>query len=188
MALYPVERAVQGGKHLGRVLKEEGVEYHFGVTGGHIFNEEVGMGMAGIKMVHCRHEQAGGYAADGYARASGKIGVCEGTAGPGMTNTISAIAQAYFAKVPVVAIYGEHGFAEDGRGALQESRADQILNSITKWTRRVLSPTTVAFWTKKACRDAMTYPPGPMRPRLLQRCYCTQNHLSPAGRLDTQCL
>ena len=50
--------------------------------------------MAGIKMVHCRHEQAGGYAADAYARASGKIGVCVGTAGSGMTNQISAIATA----------------------------------------------------------------------------------------------
>lgn len=94
------EKPVQGGKHIGRVLKEEGVEYYFGVTGGHIFPIQVGMGMAGIKMVHCRHEQAGGYAADAYARASGKVGVCVGTAGPGMTNQISAIAQALFLQEP----------------------------------------------------------------------------------------
>jgi len=156
------EKAVQGGKHIGRVLKEEGVEYYFGVTGGHIFPIQVGMGMAGIKMVHCRHEQAGGYAADAYARASGKIGVCIGTAGPGMTNQISAIATAYFCKSPVVAFYGQHRTYEDGRGALQESRADQILNSITKWTRRIIDPNTIAYFTKKACRDAMTYPQGPV--------------------------
>ena len=156
------EKAIQGGKHMGAVFKEEGVEYIFGVIGGHIFMENVGIGMAGIKMVHCRHEQAGGYAADGYARASGKVGVCFGTAGPGMTNQISAIAQAYFSKVPMVAYYGQHGTYEDGRGALQESRADQILNSITKWTRRIISPKTIAYFTKKAMRDAMTYPQGPV--------------------------
>jgi acetolactate synthase-1/2/3 large subunit len=156
------EKAVQGGKHMGTVLKEEGVEYIFGVIGGHIFMENVGIGMAGIKMIHCRHEQAGGYAADGYSRASGKVGVCFGTAGPGMTNQISAIAQAYFCKVPLVAYYGQHGTYEDGRGALQESRADQILNSVTKWTRRIISPKTIAYFTKKAMRDAMTYPQGPV--------------------------
>ncbi len=156
------EKSVQGGKHIGRVLKEEGVEYYFGVTGGHIFPTQVGMGMAGIKMIHCRHEQAAGYAADAYARASGKVGICIGTAGPGMTNQISAIATAYFCKSPVVAFYGQHRTYEDGRGGLQESRADQILNSITKWTRRIIDPKTIAYFTKKACRDAMTYPQGPV--------------------------
>lgn len=86
------EKAVQGGKHIGWVLREEGVEYYFGITGGHVFPIQVGLGMAGIKLLHMRHEQAGAYAADGYARASGKVGVCIGTAGPGMTNTISGIA------------------------------------------------------------------------------------------------
>jgi len=156
------QRAVHVGKHIGRVLKEEGVQYYFCVTGGHIFPIQSGIGMNGILMIHCRHEQAGGYAADGYARASGKVGICMGTAGPGMSNQISAIAQAYFAKVPLVAIYGEHSTFEDGRGALQELRPDQLLNSITKWTRRVIDPATAAYFTKKAIRDAMTYPQGPV--------------------------
>lgn len=156
------QRAVHVGKHIGRVLKEEGVKYYFCVTGGHIFPIQSGIGMAGIQMIHCRHEQAGGYAADGYARSSGKVGICMGTAGPGMSNQISAIAQAYFAKVPLVAIYGEHSTFEDGRGALQELRPDQLLNSITKWTRRVIDPATAAYFTKKAIRDAMTYPQGPV--------------------------
>jgi acetolactate synthase-1/2/3 large subunit len=158
----PVERAVQGGKHIGAVLKEEGVQYYFCVTGGHIFPIQVGIGMQGILMIHCRHEQAAGYCADGYARSSGKVGIAMGTAGPGATNMFSAVAQAFFAKVPLVAIMGEHGTNEDGRGALQELRPDQIYNAVTKWTRRIVDPTVMALWVKKAVRDAMTYPQGPV--------------------------
>ncbi len=156
------ERAVAGGKQIGRVLKEEGVEFMFGLQGGHIWSILVGAGMNGVKMVHFRHEQAGGYAADAYARASGKVGICFGTAGPGMSNQASAIAQAYYAKSPVVALYGAHGLGEDGRGALQEGYAEPMLSKITKWTRRVASPNLIAFYTKKAIRDAMTYPQGPV--------------------------
>jgi len=156
------EKLLSGGKQIARVLKEEGVEYTFGVTGGHIMPFNVGAGAAGIKMVHCRHEQAGGHAADAYARASGKVGVCFGTAGPGMTNQVSSIAQAYFCKSPVVAIYGQHFTMEDGRGALQECFAEPVLQTLTKWTRRVIHPALFAFYTKKAFRDAMTYPQGPV--------------------------
>ena len=162
MAQQATQKAVQGGKHMGMVLKEEGVEFFAGIGGGHIFPEVVGMGMAGIKMVHCRHEQTAAYIADGYARASGKVGVCVGTAGPGMTNTISGIAHAYCCKSPVVAIYGQHGAVEDGRGPFQEAFADRMLPSVTKWTRRIISPYTIAYMTKKAIRDALTYPQGPV--------------------------
>ncbi len=156
------EKAVQGGKHIGRVLREEGVEYYFGITGGHVFPIQVGLGMAGIKLLHMRHEQAGAYAADGYARASGKVGVCIGTAGPGMTNTISGIAHAQACKSPVVAIYGQHNTWEDGRPAEHESYAVQVVGPFTKWTRRIISPYTIAFFVKKAVRDALTYPQAPV--------------------------
>ena len=156
------EKAVAGGKQIGRVLKEEGVEYMFGLQGGHIWSILVGAGMNGVKMVHFRHEQAGGYAADAYARASGKVGICFGTAGPGMTNQVSGIAQAYFAKSPMVALYGSHPLMEDGRGSLQEGSAEPMLGKVTKWTKRVPSPNLIAFYTKKAIRDAMTYPQGPV--------------------------
>ncbi|MFH0847174.1 MAG: thiamine pyrophosphate-binding protein [Chloroflexota bacterium] len=162
MAQQPAEKSVQGGKHVAAVLKEEGVEYYFAIAGGHLNPLMVGLGMAGIKLVHMRHEQAAGYAADAYARSSGKVGICMGTAGPGMTNMVSALCQAQSAKSAVVAIMGQHSGAEDGRGALQEARADQILNSCTKWTRRVVSPTSLAYFTKKAIRDALTYPQGPV--------------------------
>jgi acetolactate synthase-1/2/3 large subunit len=156
------EKKISAGKHLGIALREEGVEYYFGVTGGHIFALQAGIGTQGVKMIHCRHEQAGGYAADAYARASGKIGVCFGTAGPGMTNQVSAVAQAYFCKSPMVAIYGQHYSAQDGRGALQEAFAEQTIRPYTKWVKRVINPKLYACLIKKACRDALTYPQGPV--------------------------
>jgi len=156
------EKLLHGGQQMARVLKEEGVEYQFGVGGGHIFPIMAGLGQAGIKMVHMRHEQGGAYAADAYARASGKIGVCFGTAGPGMTNTISGIGQAYCCKSPVLAIYGQHMTFEDGRGPLQECYADKIITSLTKWTARIIDPTLIASYTKRAVTDAMTYPPAPV--------------------------
>jgi len=156
------EKAVSGGKQIGRVLKEEGVQYMFGLQGGHIWSILVGAGMNGVKMVHFRHEQAGGYAADAYARESGKVGICFGTAGPGMTNQISGIAQAFYAKSPVVGLYGAHGLMEDGRGSLQEGYVEPTLMRYTKWCKRVPSPNLIAFYVKKAIRDAMTYPQGPV--------------------------
>ncbi|MFH0846492.1 MAG: thiamine pyrophosphate-binding protein [Chloroflexota bacterium] len=162
MVQQTVEKAVQGGKHIGRVLKEDGVQYYFGVTGGHVFQIQVGLGMAGIKFLHVRHEQTGAYIADGYARASGKVGVCIGTAGPGMTNTISGIAHAWQCKSPVVGIYGQHPTWEDGRPAEHEAYAVQELTHFTKWSMRIISPYTIAYFTKKAVRDALTYPQMPV--------------------------
>jgi len=156
------ENSITSGKVMGRVLKAEGVEYMFGLQGGHIWSFLLGAGQSGIKMVHFRHEQAGAYAADAYARTTGKVGLCFGTAGPGMTNQISGIAQAKSAKSPVVAIYGQHGTAEDGRNALQEGYAEKALGQYTKWTARVVSTSMVAYTIKKAMRDAMIYPQGPV--------------------------
>jgi len=156
------EKLEHGGKHIARVLKEEGVEYQFGVIGGHLYPIAAGLGQAGIKMVHCRHEQCGGYAADGYARAGGRLGVCFGTAGPGMANTVSAIAHAFYSSSPVVALYAQHQTWENGGDALQEGYAEKVVTPFTKWTKRVTSPQMISHYTKKACRDAMAYPPGPV--------------------------
>jgi len=177
----PEERALQGGKHIARVLKEEGVEYHFGLHGGQIMPFLVGLGMEGIKLVHVRHEQSGPYCADGYAKASRKVGISFTTAGPGMTNAISGIAHCYYSKTPLVHFTGQVTRREDGRGATHESRADQMLNVITKWTRRVLDPTRLAYWTKKAIRDAMTYPQGPVVLEIPQDVLTTRTTLAQQG-------
>ncbi len=156
------EKAVQGGKHIGRVLKEEGVEYHFGLHGGHINPFLVGTGMAGIKMIHVRHEQTGPYAADGYAKASGKVGISFSIGGPGLTNAVSGIAHCYQSWTPVVHFTGQIPRKHSGRHPSHDGYGDQLTNNITKWTMRILDPTQVSYWTQKAVRDAMTYPYGPI--------------------------
>ncbi|MFH0847714.1 MAG: thiamine pyrophosphate-binding protein [Chloroflexota bacterium] len=162
MAQQPAERAYQGGKHIGAVLREEGVEYYFGVTGRAITPVYIGIGWAGLKLIHMRHEQAAGFAGNAYARCSRRLGVALANAGPGLVNTVAPVAMAYWGKVPMVFIYSQHTMAEDGRGPSQESYADKMLASTTKWVRRVVHPNSIAYLVKKACRDAMTYPQGPV--------------------------
>ncbi len=156
------DKAVQGGKHIGRVLKEEGVEYHFGLHGGQIVQFMVGCGMAGIKLVHIRHEQTGPYCADGYAKTSRKVGISFSIGGPGLTNAVSGIAHCYQSRTPVVHFTGQIPRRHSGRHPSHDGYGDQLLNSITKWTQRILDPTQVAYWTQKAVRDAMLYPQGPI--------------------------
>jgi acetolactate synthase-1/2/3 large subunit len=156
------DKAVQSGKHIARVLKEEGVEYHFGLHGGHINALLVGCGLEGIKLVHVRHEQASSYCADGYAKASRKVGISFSTAGPGLTNQISGIAHCYYSRTPVVHFTGQVSRRQDGHLDIHESWGDQLCNSITKWTKRIVDPTQVAYWTKKAVCDALSYPQGPI--------------------------
>ena len=147
---------------VAKVLKEEGVEWYAGVHGGHIWQLMVSIARAGIKMYHMRHEQSGVYMADGWARASGKPGVCFGTAGPGFGNMISGMYQAYLARSPIICLLGQHATTEDGWGPFQEAYAEPLSGHFTKWTRRVIEPSMAAYFIQKAFRDATTYPPGPV--------------------------
>lgn len=153
---------ITGGEAVGRVLKEEGVQYLFGVAGGHVFPLITGIVGQGIRMIHMRHEQTGVYAADGYARAAGEMGVCFGTAGPGMTNMLSGIAQAFICRSPVLCLFGQHLTNEDKREPIQEAYAADICRSITKWTVRAVDWRMLSFLTKKAAREMGIYPPGPV--------------------------
>ena len=145
-----------------RILKEQGVEWYAGVHGGHVWQLMMAVSRAGIKMYHMRHEQAGVFMADGYARVARKPAVCFGTAGPGFSNMITGIYMAYLAKSPVVCLFGQHGTLEDGWGPFQEAYAEQVCGSFTKWTKRVIDPRMIGYTLQKAFRDAMTYPCGPV--------------------------
>ncbi len=147
---------------VAKVLKEEGVDWWAGVHGGHIWPLLSAGAKAGIKMYHMRHEQAGVYMADGWARATGKVGVCFGTAGPGFGNMVSGIYQAYLARSPVICLFGQHSTNEDGWGPFQEAYAEPLSGIFTKWIKRIVDPTQIAYVMQKAIRDATTYPPGPV--------------------------
>jgi len=147
---------------VAKVLKEEGVEWYAGVHGGHIHELMEQIGKTGIRMYHMRHEQSGVYCAEGWARTTGKPGVCFGTAGPGFGNMISGMYQAYLTRSPVICLLGQHPTTEDDWGPFQEGWAESISSHFTKWTKRIIDPSMAAYFVQKAFRDAMTYPMGPV--------------------------
>lgn len=152
---WPAELAVQA-------LQDEGVEVMFGILGGHI-QSIIDYGYrAGIKIIMTRHEQAAVHAADGYARLTRKPGVCFATGGPGMLNMITGIHMAYVSRTPMVFLFGGHKEKESHRGAVQEAYAAEVCRSITKWTVRVTDPSMASFFIRKAFKDAMTPPYGPV--------------------------
>jgi len=157
-----MEETTFGGNEIGRVLKEEGVKYFFGIQGGHLWGLLVGIAENDVKLIHMRHEQAGVYAADAYARVTKSPGVCFGTAGPGMQNMVAGISQAYYARSPVLALFAQHPAAEDGLKGLQVGWGADVVRTMTKWTLRVIEGDTAGYWVRRAIRDILTYPPGPV--------------------------
>jgi acetolactate synthase-1/2/3 large subunit len=152
---WPAELAV-------KALQEEGVETMFGLLGGHIQPIMDCAYRAGIKIVMVRHEQAAVHAADGYARLMKRPGVCFGTGGPGMLNMVNGIHMAYVSRTPMVCLFGGHKEKESHRGAAQEAYAAEVCKSITKWTVRITEPEMASYFIRKAFKDAMTPPYGPV--------------------------
>ena len=152
---WPAEIAVEA-------LLRERVDSMFGLLGGHINPIQDFAYRAGIDVFQVRHEQAAVHAADGYARITGRPGVAFATAGPGMTNTVTAMHMAYGARTPVVLLLGGHKLREDGRDTAQEADAKSVLSSVTKYFQRVTLPEQADLFIKRAFREAMTYPYGPV--------------------------
>jgi acetolactate synthase I/II/III large subunit len=150
----------------GAVLKSLellGVEDVFGIPGGAIipFYDEL-MQQSAIRHILVRHEQGGGHAAEGYAAATGKVGVCLATSGPGATNLVTAIADAYMDSVPMVAITGQVFSHLIGTDAFQEADITGIVMPITKHTFQVTRPEDVPGALKAAFHIASTGRPGPV--------------------------
>ncbi len=114
-------------------LRREGVEVIFGYPGGQVLPiYDALYDVKDIKHVLVRHEQGAAHAADGYARASGKVGVCLATSGPGATNLVTGIANAYMDSIPMVAITGQVPTFAIGKDAFQEADITGITMPITK--------------------------------------------------------
>jgi len=124
---------IHGGQVVARALKHEGVDTVFMLTGGHVLPMIDGCVAEGIKVVDMRHEQAAAHAADAYARLTGKLGVAIVTAGPGVTDAVTGVANAYFANSPMLLIGGRHQENENLRGGLQEMDHPKLFGSITTW-------------------------------------------------------
>ncbi len=151
-----------GSEILIEGLKREGVEVIFGYPGGsvlplcdHLFN-------CGLRFILVRHEQGAAHAADGYARASGKVGVCMATSGPGSTNLVTGIATAYMDSIPIVAITGQVATHLIGNDAFQEVDTTGITRPITKHNYLVKNVAELPRVIREAFHIASTGRPGPV--------------------------
>ncbi|HEX5634221.1 MAG TPA: biosynthetic-type acetolactate synthase large subunit, partial [Gemmatimonadales bacterium] len=152
-----------GAQLVCRVLREEGVDVVFGYPGGAIMPFYHALPeYPELRHVLVRHEQAAAHAADGYARASGRPGVCVATSGPGATNLVTGLATAYMDNSPVVAITGQVPRAMMGRDAFQETDIVGITLPITKWSVLVEDLDDLADTLHEAFHVARSGRPGPV--------------------------
>ncbi|AJE02985.1 biosynthetic-type acetolactate synthase large subunit [Geobacter pickeringii] len=152
-----------GARILLECLKQEGVDTVFGYPGGTVINlyDEL-FSFKDIRHILPRHEQAGVHAADGYARATGRVGVAIATSGPGATNTITGIATAYMDSIPLVVITGQVPTALIGNDAFQEVDIIGITRPCTKHNFLIKDVKEIATIIKKAFYIARTGRPGPV--------------------------
>jgi acetolactate synthase-1/2/3 large subunit len=145
-------------------LKEQGVDTVFGYPGGTILNiyDELYKHSNEIRHILTSHEQGASHAADGYARATGKVGVCLATSGPGSTNLVTGIATAYMDSVPMVAITANVAVNLLGRDSFQEIDIAGVTMPITKHNYIVKDVTKLADTIRRAFRIAKTGRPGPV--------------------------
>ncbi|MFC1512994.1 thiamine pyrophosphate-binding protein [Thermodesulfobacteriota bacterium] len=150
------------------LLEEAGVRYVFGVPGGAIEELNIALYNNGtIRPIVAKHEGGAAFMADGYARVSGKLGVCCATAGPGATNLITALACSYADSVPVCALTGQVATSVFGKGAIQESGAEgvnlvSIFGNFTKYSGMLFNVKRVQYMVEKAIRVAMSGRMGPV--------------------------
>jgi acetolactate synthase-1/2/3 large subunit len=153
---------VHGGKLAARALKEAGVECIFTLSGGHIMPIYDGCVEQGIKIVDVRHEQAAVHAADAWARCNpGKVGVAAITAGPGVTDGVTGIANAWRANSPILVIGGQGPFENLRRGSLQEMDHIGVVRPITKFADAIYQTHRIPEYIELAIRHAVSGIPGP---------------------------
>jgi acetolactate synthase-1/2/3 large subunit len=153
---------ITGAQALIECLKKENVEVIFGYPGGAVLTLYDALYMSNYPHVLPRHEQGAIHAADGYARVTGKVGVCIATSGPGATNLITGIATAYMDSIPIVAITGQVAVSLIGRDSFQEADIRGITTPITKHNYLVKDVQELPQVIKEAFYIARTGRPGPV--------------------------
>jgi acetolactate synthase-1/2/3 large subunit len=152
---------VHGGRLVARTLAARGVSHLFTLSGGHLFSIYDGCREEGIAIVDVRHEQAAAFAAEGWAKATREPGVCALTAGPGVTNGMSAIAGARENRSPVVVLGGRAPEMRWGSGSLQEIDHVPFVAPLTKDAQTVKETGEIPRATAAAIDIALTVPTGP---------------------------
>ena len=152
---------VSGNDLVANALKDEGVESVFYLTGGPMVDVALRC-IERFRTIDFRHEQAAAMAAHAYSRVSGKPGVCFAASGPGTTNLITGVGNAFLDAVPVVALGGASAVAQTGMGAFQEMDQVGMFKPITKWAERVIDTRRIPEIINKAFRVATSGQPGPV--------------------------
>ncbi len=151
-----------GGHLVAEELYRHGVRDIFTLCGGHIAPIYDGCLRYGIRLIDTRHEQAAAHAGDGYARMTRGVGVALVTAGPGVTDAVTGIANAFQAQAPLVVLGGAAEVRSVGRGALQEMEQVPLMRTITKWCATANDPKRLREYIQTAIRIATGGVPGPV--------------------------
>jgi acetolactate synthase-1/2/3 large subunit len=163
-----------GGHVVARQLAREGVRCVFTLCGGHVAPIYDGCLREGIDIIDTRHEQAAVHAADGWARLTRTAGVAIVTAGPGVTDGVTGVANAFQAQVPLVVLGGAAELRFIGKGALQEMEQTSLLRPITKASFTAADPRRLAEYIRTAFRIATSGVPGPVFVELPFDVLCAQ--------------
>ena len=174
---------VTGAQSLIKALECAGAENVFGIPGGAILPAYDPL-YDSVKLRHIlvRHEQGAGHAAQGYAAATGKVGVCMATSGPGATNLVTPIADAYMDSVPMVAVTGQVASSAIGTDAFQEADIRGITMPITKHNFLVTDPADIPRTIAEAFYIASTGRPGPVLVDVSKDALQAQDHVRLADR------
>jgi len=141
-------------------LEAEGVKYVFGIPGEETLDLNESLADSSVSFVPVRHEQGGAYMADMYGRLTGRAGVCLGTLGPGATNLITAVADAYLDRAPLVALTGQADLERMHKESHQYIDLVEMMRPITKWNARVSAPQIIPEVVRKAFKVAESEKPG----------------------------
>src|SRR5690349_15734278 len=152
---------LHGGRLVARRLKAHGVTKLFTLSGGHLFSIYDGCREEGIDLVDVRHEQAAAFAAEGWAKATREPGIAALTAGPGVTNGMSALASAQMNSSPIVVLGGRAPAMRWGMGSLQEIDHVPFVQPLVKLARTAQSPDEIPGLVDEALHVALDAPTGP---------------------------
>ena len=154
--------ATTGSEILARALKRQGTEVLFYLMGGPMLAAESACIAEGIRMIDVRHEQAAAMMAHAYSRVLNRPGVCMAASGPGTTNLVTGVANAFVDSAPVVAIGGSSPVSQLGKGAFQEMDQIAMMRPIVRWAERVYDPRRIPELVATAFRHACGGRPGPV--------------------------
>jgi acetolactate synthase-1/2/3 large subunit len=163
-------------------LEAEEVRHVFGIPGEETLDLNESLDRSSISFIPVRHEQAGGYMADVYGRLTGRAGVCLGTLGPGATNLVSAVADAFLDRAPLVALTGQVDLERMHKESHQYIDVMAMMRPITKWNARVGDPAIIPEVVRKAFKVAEAEKPGPTHLELPEDVMAAELDAEPLAR------